>query len=132
MSLKILQRSISLIGIIISLIFIFLSIHSYFIVKKADFYFSLSLFFFSSICLIIFILFFFRKIRFLNFSQNNNGFRLNILIGFCSVIISIAWFLSTFSSLIKDRGYSDFIGILFFGLGGIALIINGVKHNKKS
>jgi len=129
--LKIAKKIFSLVLIGISLIFIFISLHSYFILRKADLYFMISGLLFSGIGLIISLLLFFNKIKFINDALNKKNYNLNILVGICCIIISVAFIYSSKSSLLRSNSLRDIGGILFFGLGGLALLLKGFEQRSK-
>lgn len=127
--LNIIKRIFYLFLITLSLIFIFFSLHSHFILRKTDFYFMLTALLFSMTALIISLLLFLNKIKLININSNG-GPNLNIFMGVLCIIISISFIFSLNSPLLSGHRLQDMVGIFFFGIGGLILFHKGLKQRK--
>ena len=128
---KIFKRVFSLLGMAVSLTFIFLSLHSYFVLEKADFYFMISAFLFSLVCLIIFTVLFFDKVQFIDNKLNIQKPSSNILFGICCIVMSTVFIFSLKTPLLRDNYLLNIVGIGFLSFGGLALLFKGIRQHKR-
>jgi len=117
----------SLILAFISLILIILGLHSYFFLKKIDFNFLLITILFSGVCLTISLALLVDKIKIINKALDKKNYFANLLIGTCSIIISISGLYSICIEQPNSCNVLDIVGVSFFGIGGIFLLSRGVK-----